>query len=375
MKKFLLNILGAGLLMVIPSFCFAQWNPDAVQQPNEENFRASVIEVIEEKEVTGYSGETLTLQNLKLVALSGSIKGEEFVFDGIQRQVATSQLYRRGDVVLVSMRTTNNVPEFYLTDIWRINSLLYLAILFLLVVVIVGRRRGLRALFSLALTFLVIFAFTIPLISKGGNPIIVTLGSAIFIILISMLLLYGWNIKSQAAIISIAISIFLALILSYLFVKIGRLTGFSEEEAMLLTDTFKDQKAFSGLLLAAFSLGALGILDDVVLTQMSAVEQLKRTNPHLHPVRIYKRAMRIGIDHIASMINTLFLAYAGSAFFLLFLIQNKQPPFNNFFETINNELVATEIIRSLVGSVGLILAIPIATYIASFYYFKYSHKN
>jgi len=75
MKKFLLNILGAGLLMVIPSFCFAQWNPDAVQQPNEENFRASVIEVIEEKEVTGYSGETLTLQNLKLVALSGSIRG------------------------------------------------------------------------------------------------------------------------------------------------------------------------------------------------------------------------------------------------------------------------------------------------------------
>lgn len=187
-----------------------------------------------------------------------------------------------------------------------------------------------------------------------------------------MIFLYGWSAKSKAAVVSIIISVTVATILSYIFIKSTQLTGFGEEEAMLLADSLKSQEgAFSGLLLVAFVLGALGVLDDVVLTQISAVEQLKQTDPHLHAIEVYKRAMKIGTDHIASMINTLFLAYTSSAFFLMFLIQSKQPPFNNFLETINNEVVATEVVRVLVGSTGLVLAIPITTYIASFYYFKH----
>jgi len=364
------------LTLLFPFYSFAQ-TEDNVSYSNysEENFRAKIVEVLDEQTTTGQSGEQITLQNLKLLAIDGSMEGEELIFDGIGKMTTTSQIYHKGDKVLVLAQTQDGQIEIQPIDVWRVNPLIYLALFFLVVVAVIGRWRGLRALLSLVITFIIIFFITIPLIARGMNPILITSVSAMIIIITSMPAIYGWNMKSQAAIISITISIIIAVLLSYLFVKACRLTGFSEEEAVFLTDTFKNHQVFPGLLLAAFSLGALGILDDVVLTQISSVEQIKRTNPHLHPVEVYRRSMRIGVDHITSMINTLFLAYAGSAFFLLFLIKSKEPPFNNFFETINNEVVATEIVRTLVGSVGLILAIPIATYIASFYFFKYSSKN
>jgi len=377
MRFYYLKLLILPLAVILFPLTVLGQMDEGLQTTNfrEENFKARVKEIISEEEVVNDLGQKIILQDLKLIALSGSRQGEEVLFQGLTNQITTKQTYNKGQVLLVTLREGAEVDGVYIDDVWRVNTLYYLTGLFLIIALFVGRGKGLRAMLSFLLTFVIIFKFTIPFISSGNNPFLITLVSSIFVILISMLLLYGWSSKSKAAMISIIISVFVASGLSYLFVWMGNLTGFGEEEAILLADTFKNQETFSGLLLAAFVLGALGILDDVVLTQISAVEQLKKTNSHLHPLEVYKRAMKIGTDHIASMINTLFLAYASSAFFLMFLIQSKQPPFNNFLETINNEVVATEVVRVLVGSIGLVLAIPIATYIASFYYFKHSIKK
>lgn len=379
MRLYFLKIITVcTVFLFLPMVASAQ-NPEDVNGSftdfKEESFRARVVEVTNQREATDASGSQTVLQDLTLVLLDGSRKGEQILFKGLTENITTKQPYSEGQILLVTLREGGGVSQVYIDDVWRVNSLYYLAALFLIAALLVGRKKGIRSLLSLVLTFVVIFKFTIPFISLGNNPVLITLASSLFIILTSMIFLYGWNAKSKAAVVSIIISVTVATILSYLFIKSTNLTGFGEEEAVLLADSLKSQEGtFSGLLLVAFVLGALGILDDVVLTQISAVEQLKQTDSHLHAIEVYKRAMKIGTDHIASMINTLFLAYASSAFFLMFLIQSKQPPFNSFLETINNEVVATEVVRVLVGSTGLILAIPITTYIASFYYFKHLKK-
>ncbi len=166
------------------------------------------------------------------------------------------------------------------------------------------------------------------------------------------------------------IGVFITAVTSYLFSNWASLTGSSVEEIIFLKDFLSSEIDFKGLLLASFILGSLGVLDDIAITQVSTVQEIVGTNNNLSSNQIFEKAMRVGVDHIASMINTLFLAYAGASFILLLMFGLNQEPFDSFNNVINNEAVATEIIRTLVGGIGLILTVPITTYLASIAYSK-----
>ncbi|MFZ5364173.1 MAG: YibE/F family protein [Patescibacteria group bacterium] len=157
---------------------------------------------------------------------------------------------------------------------------------------------------------------------------------------------------------------------SVIFTNLTKLSGFAEEETVYLVGLMGGDINLQGLLLAGFIIGALGVLDDITVSQVSTVQEINAANPNLSRSEIYKKAMRVGVDHIASMVNTLFLAYAGAALPLLLLFSFKQEPFLTFGQVINHEIIATEIVRTLVGSIGLALAVPITTFLAAYFYKK-----
>jgi uncharacterized membrane protein len=256
---------------------------------------------------------------------------------------------------------------FYVTDFVRSSYLVWLAIILFLTVVLVASWKGLKALISLFITFVIILWFIIPLILRGWNPLLITILGSIVILLIIVYLTEGVNRKSTVAVLSITLSLLITGILAIIFSYMGRLTGSAQEEIMYLIGAGKGIINFKGLLLAGIIIGTLGALDDGAISQVAAVDELKKANPDLHGWELYRRAMKIGISHIGSMINTLFLAYAGASMPLLLIFSLRQEPFNSFSLIINNETIATEIVRAFVGSIGLALAIPIATVLAVYF--------
>ncbi|MFH2231842.1 MAG: YibE/F family protein, partial [Patescibacteria group bacterium] len=213
-------------------------------------------------------------------------------------------------------------------------------------------------------TFFIILKFIIPEILDGGNPLLISIIGSLFILVLSIYITEGIKKSSTIAIISVLISLVVTGVISVWFTTLTKLTGFASDEAMYLVGLAGGNVNIKGLLLAGIIIGALGVLDDVVVSQVSLVKELKEANPKLPKRLVYSQAMRVGISHLSSMVNTLFLAYAGAALPLLILFSIKEPPFFSFHQVINNEIIATEIVRSLTGSIGLVLAVPIATLLA-----------
>lgn len=338
-------------------------------QNSEEVFKAEVIEILEEQEATDESGLTTFQQNIKLKGLADEWQDKEVVFQGIaDYQVIKNNRYKVGDKVLVAFSPGPNGEEnYYITDYVRHSSLYWLAVIFVLLVVLIGRWKGLRAVIGLLASFWVIMKIIVPKILVGSNPMVITIFGSILILLIVIYLTEGFNQKSHLAIVSIALSLLIVGILSVIFTNITKLTGLAQEEAMFLIGFGKTAINFKGLLLAGIIIGTLGVLDDVVISQIASAKEIKAANPNLSKQQVYQKTMSIGVSHMSSMINTLFLAYAGAALPLILLFTIHEPPFLTFNQIINNEILATEIVRTLAGSIGLILSIPVATFLASYF--------
>lgn len=349
------------LLLIVPTTIFAQ----DVSEQKEEIFNARVTEVLEQKSTVRDDGSTSIQQKLKLKGLEGQWKDKEIVFDGTEFDVFSAAKYRVGDKVLVNYNLGAEGEEYYyVVDFSRTTSLFWLAALFAVIVVVVGRLKGLRALIVLVLTFFIILKFIVPKIVSGNDPLITSIIGSFIILITSVYITEGFKKTSTIAIVSISISLIITGALSIWFTAITRLTGFASEEAMYLIGLAGGTLNIKGLLLAGIIIGTLGVLDDAIIAQVALVKELKSTNPELTKSQLYARAMRVGISHLSSMVNTLFLAYAGASLPLLILFSINQPPFMTFSQVVDNEMIATEIVRTLTGSIGLILAVPIATLLA-----------
>lgn len=334
----------------------------------QESFRATVIEVIKEKKEDNY------YQDLKLRGKDGSFKDQEIIYLGYTEGISSNHKLKKGDVVFMLAAKTETGNAFLIQDKSRLPALIIIGLIFIGLTLLICRKQGLRALLALLATFVVIISFVVPRILSGEEPIGTIVISSVFIVVLSIIIIHGWNKKSKIAIAGMLSGVFITATISHLFTEVAYLSGSAVEEAMFLKDYLGTEINFSGLLLASFILGSLGILDDIAITQTSTAKEISKTDTTLKPIEIFKKTMNIGVDHIASMINTLFLAYAGASFTLLLLFGLSQAPFDGFLDVINNELVATEIIRTLVGSIGLILTVPITTYIASQVYGKRDKK-
>ena len=338
--------------------------PLEVSAQEEEILEARVEKILEERQYQPMGAEEFQLyQKLELLVIKGSFKGETIVAESGNLPISNLPKYQVGDNLIVSYSQDFEGNDLFLiTDYVRRNSLLWLFIIFLIVALAVGRWQGATSLIGLGISFLVIFKFILPQIYGGASPVQVAILGSMLIIPITFCLSHGLNRKTGIAVAGTIIALIITGILASLFVNFSHLTGFASEEAGFLQAYKPGLINIKGLLLAGIIIGVLGILDDITISQAAIVEQLKKTNPKLESIELYKKAMNVGRDHIASMVNTLILIYAGASLPLLLLFIDSPRPFT---EVINYEIIADEVVRTLVGSIGLILAVPITTLMAA----------
>ncbi len=324
-----------------------------------------VEKILEEKETPSPTipEEVIPYQKLECLITKGEQKGEKIVVETGQVFSGNLRLFRPGDRLVISHTVGSEGKDiYYVTDYVRRKPMVGLLLIFLTLTILVGKRQGVSSLLGLLTTFLIIFTFVLPKIASGDNPALTAAIGALFIIPLTYYLSHGFNKKTTIAIAGTIGALVATIILAVVFIGKAHLTGFSSDEASFLQIMHQGNIDIKGLLLAGIIIGVLGVLDDVTISQAAIVFQLREANPRSHAPEVYHRAMAVGKDHIASMVNTLVLVYAGSSLPLLLLFSDKARPFS---EIINLEIVAEEIIRALVGSSGLILAVPLTTLLAT----------
>lgn len=331
------------------------------QANSETSFEAKINKILEEKQID-IEGQKQIYQKIELKALTGLEKNKIITVENGKEALANVIKYEVGQRVIVTKDDGPDGTEFYsITDFVRRDSLLVLTVIFVVLTVIIGKWKGLMSILSMVFTFVVVFMYVLPNLSNGANPILVATIASIIIIPISFYMAHGISQKTTVAIVSSIVALTVTAILSLMFISIGRLTGLSSEEAGMLLIQRSGNFDMKGLLLCGIIIGVLGVLDDITISQASIVNELIKTSEKPKGSIIYKQAMNVGRDHISSMVNTLVLAYAGVSLPLLLIFINNP---HSFSEIINYEFMSEEIIRTLIGSIGLILAVPITTFIA-----------
>ncbi|HWG55324.1 MAG TPA: YibE/F family protein [Gaiellaceae bacterium] len=253
------------------------------------------------------------------------------------------------------------IERFSLADFERRAPLLWLALVFGVLVVVLGRWKGIRALVGLGASLGIVVGFVVPAILGGESPAGVALVGSLAVMLVTFVVTHGFGPKMLAAALGTAAALGVTLGLGSLFVELAHLTGLSSDEALYLR-TAVGSLSIEGLLLAGMVIAALGVLDDLTVTQSSTVMALRRANPQLGFRGLFRAAIDVGHDHIAATVNTLVLAYAGASLPVLLIFSLGD---TSFGDAVNSEAVAAEVVATLVGSIGLIAAVPLTTALAA----------
>ncbi|MEV6506458.1 YibE/F family protein [Streptomyces sp. NPDC051642] len=300
-----------------------------------------------------------TCKKATVTVSTGKDKGRTFT--EIVQPDQSRQLHQGEKVVVAYEPSAPRDLQYSVTDVNRKFPMALLAGIFALAVVVVGRLRGVMALVALAISFMILNFFILPAILHGSNPLIVAVVGSSAIMLIALYMCHGLSARTSVAVLGTLMSLVLIGVLGSVFIGWAALTGNTDDNTGLIHGLYPSID-MSGLLLAGVIIGSLGVLDDVTVTQTSAVWELHEANPSMGWRGLYRAGIRIGRDHIASVVNTLVLAYAGAALPLLLLFSIAQ---SSVGAVANSELVAEEIVRTLVGSIGLVASVPVTTALAA----------
>ena len=360
MKNNKLLILTLLLVLLTTSLVFAEENPMDNLEVNQERAKILSVEEIElDEEELGIIGKQL----VQLEVLTGEYKGEKLEIENdLSGHPSYDIVVSQGDKVIIGIETMDGeLGEVYITDFSRQEYIILLGGVFLILILVIGGEKGFKAILTLILTLLLIFKLLLPLTIKGYNPIPISTIIAILITFLTMLVIGGVNYKSISASIGTSLGVFIAGLLAYIIGSKAKLTGLSAEEAVSLTYLIKDIN-MQNLLFAGILLGSLGAVMDVGMSIASSIQEIYTANNEIGQKELFKSGMNVGKDIMGTMTNTLILAYMGSSIPLLLVLMSYEP---NFVKIINLDIIATEIIRSLSGSIGLVLTIPITALISS----------
>lgn len=380
MKKYLFKLLPIFVLIVlmVPNLVRAQAdkvgnnnfdiNGGSVQETPDIYYRAKVIKILEDG-VQEVDGQMQEHQKLHLEILNGDKKGEQITIDhGGSFAITAYQKVVEGETVILAHppRTPGSIRDvYYILDKFRLPALGWMTLIFFALAIYFGGRRGLTAIFGLIFSVLIIFYFIIPSILNGDDPLKICIIGSLAIIFVSLYLSHGFNKRTSIAVLSSVLVLALAVGVDWLFVYFAKLSGAGTEEAFYLQfDNFAVN--LRGVLLGGIILGVLGVLDDVTTGQAAAVEEIHLANPGRSFGDLYKRGLSVGREHISSLVNTLVLAYVGASF-PLFLLYNSQK-FQPLWIILNSNFMAEEIVRTLVGSATLVVAVPLTTFLAATFY-------
>lgn len=335
-------------LLIIPFYSFAQ------EYQVNKMLKGEVVEIVSEVEEIDFIKNTpIQTQNLK-------------VKDKQTKEIIN--VYNDFRPVSVGQKIFYSVNDLgegeyknILVGVSRISQIILLTLLFVIVVAIFSGFKGIRSLFSLLLSFLAIFYVMIPLILKGVNPLIVGPGLAFIILFFAIFFSYGFNRVSKIAFLGTVITVVITSILAFLSIKFFALSGLTDETSVYLSYFSDVPINLVNLLTAGIIIGVLGVLDDIAVTQVAVVRELYLSNSDLTMKEVYKRAIRVGQDHVSALVNTLVLAYVGVALPLILTLKLSS---GSLGANLSQEIIASEILRTIVGSIGVVLAVPVTTYLA-----------
>lgn len=356
------------LLIGVTTYTFldqAQLPGDGFATFGADTAQAEVAQIIEEGEVQlGESAQTYQIARINI--LEGAYEGIQMEIDYGKRQARSDDyLLKPGDKIIVTIsKTPDNIVNAYFVDYVRTTPILWLTLAFAAAIVLISQWKGIRALLSMAFSLYVIVGYIIPHILAGDDPLAVSVAGSIILLAVTLYLTYGWRLKTHAAVISMVLVLLITGGLAAIFTTFAKLNGSGDENVMFLMQLSETPINLRGLFLGGLIIGALGVLDDLVTTQASAVFELHHANPSLGFRGLYAAAMRIGQDHVAATVNTLVLAYAGASLPMLLMFSLAR---GDYGYIVNFSFIAEEIARTLVGSLGLIAAVPITTAIAIFF--------
>lgn len=358
MKKFFLFVM---LLFGLISPCLALETPDL---PSEVG---KVEKVTYEDVADGLQNENNVKQKVQVKVLTGQFKGTVQTLDNmLTGNPAYDISLNKGDKVVLHLDAKNTEinsvddVDFFIADVKRDYSLEAFAALFMILLVIIGRKKGVFSLVSIIATISLMFFVLVPLILHGVNPVVSAVIVGILSTIITIYLVGGFNSKSSAAIIGTGLSLIFAGGMSLAAIWMARLTGFAGEESMFLYSTRPDL-SFKGILAASMIIAALGALMDTGVSIASSVNEIYETDKKLTVNQLFKSGMNIGKDIIGTMSNTLILVYLGSALPLVLLSNNID--LQKFF---NLNQVATEILSALIGSISILACVPLTAIIAAY---------
>lgn len=325
--------------------------------------KALIIEVMENENLSNDNIETIQYVELKI--LSGKYKGETFNIENVQSGHPVYDIpVVKGDkvVVMVEEYEDGNL-EVNIADYLREQYIFILIIGFVLALILIGKSKGVKTIITLIFTMLMIFKVLLPLMLRGYSPVIITVIISVAITVLTIILISGFTKKSLAAIVGTVTGVLIAGILAFVIGTRVKLTGLTSEEAVMLLYIPQNIKFnFKDLLFSGILLGALGAVMDVCMSIASSIEEINRVNSDLTMKELFFSGMNVGRDIMGTMSNTLILAYTGSAVPLMLLFMSYE---TSFFRIVNLDIVATEIVRSISGSIGLILSIPITAIVSA----------
>ena len=328
-------------------------------QENEQSFKAVIKDIhsVECSEVLSDSYDCYEY-TVEILESKKEVRTIPFMSEGSKPK------FDVGDKVYVTYMTDNfDYEGWSITGFAREFPILIMLLIFSTTTILIGRRQGLGSLISLGLTVVLLYLWAIPQILKGGDIILIGVATVCVALVSIMYISHGFNIKSTIAVISTLIGIAIVALLAKLFIVMMNVDGSGSEEAFLLLSQAGDGMDLASIFFVSILIGAMGVLDDVVMSQVSSIYELHIANPTLNSKQLYLQAMNIGKDHLSSMVNTLFIAYAGSSFALVILLTYSSGGVGNILKT---DIIAEEIVRTLSASTAILLIVPITSLFASY---------
>lgn len=362
MKKlltFLFVICVLLVLFAVPSF--AQEGLDIVGSPSKPQETYYKGTVLLEKEGTQQVGDKSNFSQTVRIRLDN---GKEITTTyGGMVTIDPKQKLQKGDEVVVVKTTIGEKWKYSILDRYRLSFLPFLLVGFFVLVIAFAGKRGVGSIIGMLVSLAIIMLFIVPQILAGQDPLVISILGALVIMITTIYLSHGFSKQTTVAVISTFISLIITGLLAVYFVNLLALSGTGNEENALLAfgNTYIN---LQGLLLGGIIIGTLGILDDTTTTQSAAVFAFHKINPNLTFQHLLQKGLHIGKEHIAALVNTLVLAYAGVSLslFIFFVLNPAKQPYWVIF---NSESIIEEITRTLAGSIGLILAVPITTLLAA----------
>ncbi len=345
-----------GLVLVVALLLLPDLGPASRPQTGIELGHGRIVELLE-------TGDDPAAPEARVLLLDGARQGEtlDAFLQGPSGQLDVPD-YQVGDEVVVAQSLEPDSVYVAVADRWRIPALGIMFGLFAVAVVIVGGWRGMRSLVALVLTLVAVVKVLLPLLLAGWPPVPVAIGAAVLISTATFVLTEGARRTTLAALLGTFASLALVGLLAAAFSALAQFTSIQgTEEIVFLQTLLGEDIDLSGLLLAAVIIGALGVLDDVTISQAATVAELHRVDPGASAGTLVARAMNVGRSHIAATVNTLVLAYVGVALplLVLFAVGGQSPAV-----IASQEVVAVEVMRALAGSIGIVAAVPLTTWVA-----------